>query len=62
MIISVSNIFDGDDTVLDESYQNGTATKLLEAFEAQLSRVEVAETGLYSNGSRNIAVMVGLLK
>lgn len=60
--ITISNILDGDDNVLAESYQNGTTTKLLEAFERQLSRVEVTETGSYSYGSGNIVVMVGILK
>ncbi|KAJ8020350.1 Adhesion G-protein coupled receptor G4 [Holothuria leucospilota] len=56
--ITISNILEGDDDVLAESYQNGTTTRLLEAFERQLFQVNVTETGTYGHGSGNLVTMV----
>lgn len=58
--VTVSNVLNGEDMVLAESYVNGTTTMLIEAFERQLQMVETDSDGIYSQSSENVIVMVTL--
>ncbi|PIK53045.1 hypothetical protein BSL78_10059 [Apostichopus japonicus] len=56
--VTVSNVLNGEDMVLAESYVNGTTTMLIEAFERQLQMVETDSDGIYSQSSENVIVMI----